>query len=125
MTYRVGQKVECIRHCGPTTWRAWLTRIAHPIRGALPIKGRVYEIENITPLDQLELVGLHSPACNYWAAGFNPVFFRPIVERETDIGFAHEILRKASRTKETAASGRARDRAICPAVARFNEGRVA
>lgn len=29
--------------------------------------------------------------------------FRPIVDKATDISFAHEILRKTSKTKETAA----------------------
>jgi hypothetical protein len=34
---------------------------------------------------------------------FAAIWFRPLVDKTTDIGFAHEILRKASRMKETTA----------------------
>jgi hypothetical protein len=93
--FNVGQKVVFVG----VKWslRKWCEMLRHPYPGEMPIKGRIYTIENITPIGCLELVGVQSPSDGYWAAGFSPRVFRPIVERKTDIGFAHEILRKATR----------------------------
>ena len=89
MTFRVGQKVVCVDDSP-----SFLNGKPCPLR-----KRSVYEIRDMyrTPDDEV----LHLQV-----AGFNPHFhhrrFRPIVDKKTDIGFAHEILRKASRTRETA-----------------------
>jgi hypothetical protein len=125
MTFRTGQKVVYVG-AKISIWRQ-IERALHPY--VTPQKDVVYTVANTyaTPCGVLmiELLELPSPADDYWSAGFNSCVFRPVVDRKTDIGFAHEILRKASKTKETVASGRARDRATCSAVARFNEGRAA
>jgi hypothetical protein len=101
MTFRVGQKVEFLGFKYRSLSR-WLKRALFPYPGDLPVKGHVYEIANITPEGCIELCGINSPGNRYWNVGFAPWRFRPIIERkaETDISFAHEILRKISR-KET------------------------
>lgn len=90
MTFRVGQKVVFVGQ--PWKLKAYLQRLLHPYPGEMPVKGCIYTIENITPEDCLELLGLISPADDYWAAGFNPISFRPIVERKTDISIFKKML---------------------------------
>jgi hypothetical protein len=91
MTFRVGQKVVCIK--GPRRHRD-LTQ---------PKIGEVYTIRLIYPssftgepgflLEEI-VNGLHPNGREY---GFYADRFRPVIERKTDISFAHEILRKASK----------------------------
>jgi hypothetical protein len=84
MTFRVGQVVECINaSVGFGSGK--------PVPLKLHAKYTVADIER----QYICIVGLGI----MWLAAAR---FRPIVERksETDISFAHEILRKASR-KET------------------------
>lgn len=62
-------------------------------------------------LVQNEIYTVHSIACylgDVWIrlcevrpelGGYSKRRFRPVVERKTDIGFAHEILRKAARNQ--------------------------
>jgi hypothetical protein len=89
--FRVGQKVVCVDDRSNLWTAPWIKR------------GRIYEIAGFTagtgdPLglfpdsgSDVLLVGIHKPG------GFAAARFRPVVERKTDIGFAHEILRKASK----------------------------
>lgn len=94
MTFRVGQKVVCVNnkarvHLG----RDWV--ISQP-----PVLEAVYTIADLAfegDENTLILEELSRPATSPWR-GYAAWRFRPIVERKTDIGFAHEILRKVSRT---------------------------
>lgn len=126
MTFRVGQKIVCINDDGFNDHR-WCFNY--------PVKGEVYTVRELVTgprgvpsirlIEIKNRVGFSDDGSMRGEPCFTMRRFRPVVKKKTDIGFAHEILRKASRTKETVASGRARDRAICPAVARSNEGRAA
>lgn len=89
--FRVGQKVVCID--SPTSdvrppWREF------------PRKGAVYTVRgdrpHFEPSILLEEI-ISDVGWDGYEAGFAARRFRPIVERKTDIGFAHEILRKVSR----------------------------
>jgi len=101
MTFRVGQKVVCIR--GPFgcyvegkkqpnmgelyTIRAIYTDVLRPQYG---VGLHLEEIENPTSLDGKE-------------PGFYSSRFRPVVERKTDITVFTEILRKATKPARTPA----------------------
>ena len=83
MTFRVGQKVVCIDSSGGCE--------AYGI-----FSGRIYTITNIglwlgkTLHVDVKEIPSRVPL------GWRATRFRPVVERKTDISFAHEILRKAS-----------------------------
>lgn len=94
MIFRVGQKVACIKAAS----------LAPYIGTHDTVKGRVYTVrdvyacpaagkpalrfdEHINPIHPT-----YGVECGYFAERF-----RPLVERKTDISFAHEILRKASK----------------------------
>lgn len=94
--FRVGQDVEYFRDL-PDTWLRRWKRFWHPEPGDDVTLGSIYTIENITPEGNLEFIGIRSPEDKYWAAGFAPECFRPVQKHQTDIGFAHEILRKVGR----------------------------
>jgi hypothetical protein len=90
MTFRVGQKVVCINdkeiHGG--FWAA----------GARPVAGAVYTITEIIPGAYGDYQALRfSEIRNAGDIGYRSSRFRPVAERKTDISFAHEILRKASK----------------------------
>ena len=85
MTFHVGQKVVCIY------------RFLHPRYYGLapPNSGEIYTVSRLTVGASMH--GIHLAECPSnnpfgWAA----YRFRPVVERKTDISFAHEILRKTS-----------------------------
>jgi hypothetical protein len=84
MIFRVGQKVVCVGEVIPDP------SCAFPIfqKGAVYTVSLIEEFGGFTFLTVAEL----HPCVTGEASGF-----RPIVERKTDISFAHEILRKASR----------------------------
>lgn len=93
MTFRVGQEVECIND-------AWNANDSsnHPKRG-----GRYVIVEILKPnqfcaepCDHLDLKGF---LYGHYASSH----FRPIVKRQTDISFAHDILRKTSRKDQVPA----------------------
>ena len=89
--FRVGQKVVCVdaSYYGPNSSR---------LR-----EGTIYTIAHIGAEEDCEgeygvlLVELKTLQAQGWRDGFRASRFRPIQERKTDIGFAHEILRKVSR----------------------------
>ena len=91
MTFYVGQKVVCVDASGApgSTWWGDI-----PVEGAIyTVAGQVYvETRNSTGL---LLVEIRNGALERGA--YNPIRFRPLVERKTDISFAHEILRKAEK----------------------------
>jgi len=88
MTFRVGQKVVCVDDTTPEGFD-WYKM---PIK-----KGAIYTVSQSglsswldgAPAIHLSEVKRSVP---FWASRF-----RPVVERKTDISFAHEILRKASK----------------------------
>lgn len=98
---RTGQQVVYVGHQNRSIW-AQIRRALHPY--VVPKSDVVYTVANTyttpcgTPM--IELLELPSPADGYWYAGFAACVFRPVVTRKTNIGFAHEILRKASKAKE-------------------------
>lgn len=93
MTFRVGQRIVCIHafttctydEIAPTVGNIYTVR---DIRASFSFEGeaviRLVEIRNAPQLYQRGLT-----EC-WWGA----VGFRPLIERTTDISFAHEILRK-------------------------------
>lgn len=95
MTFHSGQKVECVD--------------ASPDDFGNPINvkaGDRYTIDRVTEC------GGGSSCCGFFLIGVAPhlgrwpicsLRFRPLVDKKTDIGFAHQILRDLSKTKETAA----------------------
>lgn len=74
MTFRVGQKVVCVDASGQEVFIE---------------KGAIYTIISISPC------GVYIRVAD--GGGHYKHRFRPIVERKTDISFAHEILRKATK----------------------------
>jgi hypothetical protein len=91
MTFRVGQKVVCV-DAAPRRGRRW-------VYDDPPVEGRVYTIEGIIDFEgEPNLILIEQkrdPRSDY--EGYRACRFRPVVERKTDISFAHEILRKASK----------------------------
>lgn len=98
MTFRIGQKVACIKRDG------WVGKG----RGGetFPEFGRIYTIRSIESVDGwawVRLAEIVNPLHHYTRSGrpseaqFRIDRFRPIVERKTDISVFTEILRKASK----------------------------
>jgi len=101
MTFHIAQQVTMIR---PHSFSLMLPDEVQPVFG------EVYTIRDIS--SHPRVIGLifreiRNPSGRYLSpsgeCSFNSEFFRPVIKNKTDIGFAHEILRKASRTKESAA----------------------
>jgi hypothetical protein len=99
MTFRVGQKVVCVdaRATDASGDRELFKGAIYTIRwagrydGPFPwVWGQFYgvRLEGLHRLDPWTPENSDLP--------FDAVRFRPVVERETDIRFAHEILRTAS-----------------------------
>lgn len=95
MTFRIGQKVVCIRD----DWRTVLGEVR-------PVKGCVYTIRSLSVDERGDLfLRLHeiinqphryaerSGECEFWS-----IAFRPVVERKTDIS-AFERMLTPSNTK--------------------------
>lgn len=89
----VGQRVCCVDDS------------RHPHCSAMPVQGRAYTIRAL-PRTSRGMVGIYleeitNPIYPYADGDFEPAFrsnrFRPLVTKQTDISFAHEILRKTSR----------------------------
>jgi hypothetical protein len=91
MMFKVGQKVVCIR-ADCDAGKYWGLQDA-------PVLGRIYTVSaaeftsSITGRQCIGIAELTPPP----SGGYRTSRFRPLVERKTDIGFAHEILRKASK----------------------------
>lgn len=107
MTFRVGQKVVCIKDYPDE--HARFSNIGARQRSRLIHEGSIYTIREI----DTRSITIHGVAClrfegitgrmrdtcvGPWESGasFPASHFRPIVERKTDISFAHEILRKVT-----------------------------
>jgi hypothetical protein len=96
MTFHVGQKVVCIKR------GSWANEFGAAGDEVFPSFGEVYTIRRIEDGRWLLLVEIVNRLREYGdgelgEARFCASRFRPVVERKTDIGFAHEILRKVSR----------------------------
>lgn len=93
MTFRVGQNVVCIK---ASTISGWGGKQDAEV-------GRVYTIR-CCYIDEIGTPGLLLEEIKNpvkWSValefGFVASRFRPVVDRKTDISFAHEILRKATK----------------------------
>lgn len=102
MTFRVGQKVVCVDDGIKPDWPAYLRNAEW--RGDAPVVGQVYTIIRIIASNDGDVLHLaeirrSDTARLEWGydVGYGAWRFRPIVERKTDISFAHEILRKATK----------------------------
>lgn len=84
MTFRVDQKVVCVDASGSTCLRG----------------DAVYDVTGTKDLPEFIRVSCCAEHAVDHDAGWFARRFRPIVRHQTEISFAHEILRKASR-KET------------------------
>jgi hypothetical protein len=89
MTFRIGQKVVCVDESGAKRG------------GSLGLrKGAIYTIVSVGEFWDgigVDLAELPAPMIHGHHQAYNAARFRPIVEHKTDIGFAHEILCKASK----------------------------
>lgn len=107
MTFRVGQKVVCIE-----TWRLGKLGYGDEIG---PVAGRIYTIRQIgtclvphyprqicVRLQEIDN-GVRWYENGPYEAAFRASRFRPLIERKTDISFAHEILRKVSQSDQVQA----------------------
>lgn len=94
MSFRIGQKVICIDDRGDKDGRSEI----------FPVKGSVYTIRAFHPEgDSILLEEIVNEPREYWQR-FGELYFmlrrfRPLIERKTDIGFAHEILKKTTRKR--------------------------
>ena len=104
MTFRVGQKVVCVRNAPQGQELKYSTGLQ-----SNKIKiGSTYTIRDI----DLRAVHLHGVATvrldevvnetymssvGEWETGYPETCFRPIFDKQTDISFAHEILHRVSR----------------------------
>lgn len=99
MAFHAGQKVECIDDVADRWSKQWIKR------GTVYVISRVFsipfgentDIAHLRCSIAIDLVNVEKPN------GFSALRFRPIVERKTDISFAHEILRKAKAPARTLA----------------------
>lgn len=103
MTFRVGQKVVCVDAKIPLL--AQFLRAVFNLDWPL-VEGEVYTVKRLTVLFDEPAIELAEVKNAELLDGlFRQARFRPIVERETDISFAHEILRKNTKkapSKESA-----------------------
>ena len=98
--FRIGQKVACIE--------------TSP--GGDVVKGQIYTVSWIAPHGRFlaPTIRVVEVPCHPETGGFWAERFRPIVEHKTDISFAHEILRKASKP----AKAPARAKSLIPSADR-------
>lgn len=99
MTFRIGQQVVCI-HRG--RWHELLCGEIAPVFNG---NYRIRDMDSSPPGLSLQFDEIRNPALRHCEGpvecSFAAHWFRPLVDKMTDIGFAYEILRTASRTKET------------------------
>ena len=104
MAFHVGQKVICV--AAPDGRTGWRDSRGAPADG--PAVGEKYTIIGFDnhPMRGIYVAEYRRPDRTYLDGteiGFDQSRFRPIVERKTDISFAHEILRKAKAPARTLA----------------------
>jgi hypothetical protein len=97
MTFRVGQEVVCITD----SWvLANLKLVVPKAKSTYVIRDTI--LRPWSPVSRgLRLIGINNATFEFvdgiYEPYFDAQFFRPLDKRATDITFAHEILRKASR----------------------------
>lgn len=100
MNFRVGQKVVCV---DAEAHGKYLAPGLRPKRTSDPLhgltKGAIYTVRELTGymgFPSIRLMEIRRPVSTNFhvEVGFANARFRPLIERKTDIGFAHEILRK-------------------------------
>lgn len=87
MTFRVGQKVVCVD-----------ARDTNLIKDKVYTISAVYLILDWNDEYGVSVAGVKAARGLGGNTGFRASLFRPAVERKTDIGFAHEILRKVAKS---------------------------
>lgn len=83
MTFRVGQRVACVKV------GAWETDDIGPVPAQMPVYGGVYTIDEIVPDDDGTWLRLDGFDC---FALWHARHFRPVVERKTDISLFTAML---------------------------------
>lgn len=102
MAFYRGQKVVCVHPFSLSRIGKIIAWFDPPV---VPTVGTVYTVAAARSryivghgtVDLIDLVEIMEPRFSSWIPGFNAQAFRPLVERKTDIGFAHEILRKVTK----------------------------
>lgn len=107
-SWYVGQKVVCIKR------GRW---VCQEFLDQFPVYGQVLTIRSVRLCDECGVIGLrfaevlNSEMLRADGTRDEPDFaayrFRPVIARKTDIGFAHEILRRAQRELVDAEGGAA------------------
>ena len=102
MAFRVGQKVVCVDDSRGTKYMpaGFGPSRSSNLHGLT--RGRVYTIRDLDTEEGILVCRVEEiirPVESYYGkeAWFAQGRFRPVAEKKTDIGFAHEILRKASK----------------------------
>lgn len=87
-----GMKVECVDVDNLNWTASWIQKggIYTIARVCREDHSQFHMLDHLRCTVTIHLVGILKPN------GFSALRFRPIVERKTDISFAHEILRKNS-----------------------------
>lgn len=99
MNFRIGQKVVTVSN--GLKRKPEHTQIQIPIGTVCTIREidtRAIGLHGMATIRLVEYVNeVQQTVIGPWELGYRPDCFRPIVERKTDISFAHEILRKATK----------------------------
>lgn len=97
--FRVGQKVVCVWRKPNMKWPGTLPTVVgaiYTVRGIEWISAPYSEGHPGLYLEELRNE-VRMTTEGMWEPSYRASKFRPVVERSTDITFAHEILRKATK----------------------------
>jgi hypothetical protein len=100
MTFRVGQKVVKVPGTGGSVGHKALPNLTNgSVYTIREIDWRAAHLHGGIPTILIEEVAapIMETIIGRFEPGYSPKVFRPAVERKTDISFAHEILRKATK----------------------------
>jgi len=109
MTFHVGQKVVRISGADPgyikkvmQMWRERYGSYSYPeIDDVVTIRSiNSWPHATLLTFFEHDNSSLKKKVGSKYEPGFDAAYFRPLVERKTDISFAHEILRKTSQGVE-------------------------
>lgn len=94
MTFHIGQPVVCIK---PGGWRELIVGETGPEFNEVY---RIRSMDRSAPFLTLRFEEIVNPEVRYSLGvvecSFAARWFRPVVERKTDIGFAHDILKEVT-----------------------------
>lgn len=100
--FRVGQKVVCV----DDDWASWQVSDMRRAGIASPVKGNIYTVRSVEMMDGdafILLSEIVNPIIVYsdigrGEQGWDPVIFRPVVERKTDISIFKAMLNTTPET---------------------------